>query len=367
MARLFSNELDIVALSGHSNADLLVRQAREVLPSQVVVTNRAVLPDVKDALASLPIEVLPGDEGLPAISTRGDVDVVVAAIVGRAGLESVLAAANAGKTIALANKEALVIGGEFVIDAIRKSGGTLLPVDSEHSAIYQCLAGENERAVSRLILTASGGPFRDRDLDSFGAITKQEALAHPNWEMGSKITVDSATMMNKGLEVIEARWLFDKGPDDIDVVIHPQSIIHSLVEFVDGSYKAQLGIPDMKVPIQYALSFPGRWAAPNPRVDWGSVGSLTFRSPDPKRYPCLDLAYSALRSGGAYPAVLNAANEIAVEMFLSGQLAFTGIAETVSAALDDHKPEPIESVDQLLAVDSSVRRTIMEQNNIPSH
>ncbi len=367
VAGLFSDRVQIEAITGHSNAELLIRQAKEVKPSLVVVTDSQAFQVVRDALVHDNCRVRFGKEGLIEAVSIPQVDTVVAAIVGRAGLEPVLAAAREGKRIALANKEALVVGGGLVLEAARTSGSSILPVDSEHSAIFQCLTGEDKTNISRLILTASGGPFRDRAATTFADITLAEALAHPNWSMGKKISIDSATMMNKGLEVIEAHWLFDVPTDKIDVVIHRESVVHSMVEFVDGSYKAQLGHPDMRIPIQYALSFPQRWSTVVEPVDFGNVGKLSFENPSPDRYPCLALAIDASREGGTMPTVLNAANEVAVELFLNENLPFTGISEIVLRAMAEHETQKVESVEQLITVDSAVRSTILEQNNLSFH
>jgi len=272
----------------------------------------------------------------------------------------VLAAIRADKTIALANKETLVVAGALVNDLLTRHESTIIPVDSEHSAIFQCLAGEPLHAVETLILTASGGPFRTRPAETFGAITREEALRHPNWSMGAKITIDSATMMNKGLEVLEARWLFDLQAEQIEVLVHPQSIIHSMVTFADGSTKAQLGMPDMRVPIQYALSYPDRWPAPHPRIDWGRLRGLDFEPPDADKFPCLRLAYEALACGGTAPAVLNAANEQAVALFLEGRIRFVDIPRRVEAAMQQLARAVQPSYDALVEADAAARRLVLE-------
>ncbi|MGB3541960.1 1-deoxy-D-xylulose-5-phosphate reductoisomerase, partial [Rubrivirga sp.] len=299
-------------------------------------------------------EVHAGAAAVGALAALEDVDVVVAAIVGAAGLQPTLAAARKGKTIALANKESLVVAGALVERACLASGAVVIPVDSEHSALFQCLVGEPPGSIEKLILTASGGPFRDRDASTFSSITPAEAVAHPNWSMGAKISVDSATMMNKGLEVIEARWLFDVPSERIEVVVHPESVVHSVVEFVDGSSKAQVGPPDMRVPIQVALSYPERWPARHPRLDWEHAGPLTFQAADPDRFPCLGLAYDALEGGDGATAALNAANEVAVAHFLSGDIRFTDIPRLVEAGL--RAARPADTLDGLLAVDAAARR-----------
>ncbi len=330
---LFPDRLRVVALAAGSDWAGLAEQARAIRPQLAVVADEAAGPALAEALAGTGIRSGCGAEALAEAATLSDADVVVAAIVGAAGVAPTLAAVRSGKSVALANKETLVVAGAMVDAAAAASGATVIPVDSEHSAIFQCLVGEATSAIERLILTASGGPFRGRPATDFDGITPAEALAHPNWSMGAKVSVDSATLMNKGLEVIEARWLFDVEPDHISVLVHPQSIIHSIVQFVDGSSKAQLGVPDMRVPIQYALTYPSRWSAPHPRVEWAALGRLDFEPPDLARFPCLELAFEALRRGGAAPVALNAANEIAVARFLREEIRFTDIPKLVETAL----------------------------------
>lgn len=360
LVRLFPDRLKVRVLAGHRNVGLLVEQVREFIPDTVIVGSGEAARALRDALGSHPVAISYGPEALIDAARRDDVDTVVAAVVGAAGLASTLAAAEAGKRIALANKESLVVGGALVTAACARTGATLLPVDSEHSALFQCLWGEPAGGIETLTLTASGGPFRTRALDTFAHIKPEEALKHPNWSMGAKITIDSATMMNKGLEVIEAHWLFGMGAEQIDVLIHPQSIIHSMVTFKDGSVKAQLGVPSMVVPIQVALAWPERWAAPHPRVEWARLGRLDFDAPDPRRYPALGLAFDALRSGGSAPAILNAANEIAVEAFLKGRVTFTGIADTVARTLDALPARACPTLDDLLALDAEARSVAKE-------
>ncbi|GAB5535626.1 MAG: 1-deoxy-D-xylulose-5-phosphate reductoisomerase [Rubricoccaceae bacterium] len=355
VAALFPDRLKVDALVAGSDWKALAAQALEVCPRLVVIADEAAVAPLRDALASTTIEVRAGSAAIEAVAAAPEVDVVVAAIVGAAGLRPTLAAARAGKTIALANKESLVVAGALVEEACHKSGAVVIPVDSEHSALFQALLGEPLSTIETLILTASGGPFRQRDAASFADITREEALAHPNWSMGAKVTIDSATLMNKGLEVIEARWLFGIEADRIEVVVHPQSVIHSMVAFCDGSTKAQLGVPTMCVPIQYALTFPDRWPAPHPRLDWTTLGSLDFEAPDLRRFPALGLAFSALRLGGAAPAVLNAANEVAVERFLSGDIRFPDIPRLVETALAN-APARAESLDALVAADAEARQ-----------
>lgn len=357
--RLFPERFEVQALTCGSNVDLLVKQAREFAPEVVAVGNAEKAADCRERLAGTGITVLEGEQGL-CEAARGPADVVMAAVVGFAGLKPVLAAIEAGVRIALANKETLVVAGRLVNDALEASGSVLIPVDSEHSAIFQCLAGETRASVEHVVLTASGGPFRTRSADTFEHITREEALNHPNWDMGAKITIDSATLMNKGLEVIEARWLFDLSPDEIRVLVHPQSIVHSMVAFSDGSIKAELGVPDMKVPIQYALSYPDRWPAPHERLDWSEVASLDFEAPDTDRFPCLRLAFDALRVGGTAPAVLNAANEVAVRLFLNEEIAFTDIPNIIGQCMEEVAGPDVDSVDALTEVDLEARRVAKE-------
>ncbi len=360
VARLFPNRFDVRALTAGSNADLLIAQAREFLPECVVIGDASRRKQVREAVAPLGIRVLTGQEGLCEAAALDEVDTVVAALVGFAGLRSVVAALGAGKKVALANKETLVVAGRLVTSLLQDGAGMLLPVDSEHSAIFQCLAGEPGRSVESLVLTASGGPFRMRSADTFGTITKAQALAHPNWSMGAKITIDSATMMNKGLEVVEAHWLFDMPPERISVLVHPQSIVHSLVVFRDGSVKAQLGLPDMRLPIQYALSYPERWAAPHERLDWSDAMQLDFEPPDRAKFPCLDLAYEALAAGGAAPAILNAANEQAVALFLAEKIRFTDIPDAIGETLGRMPAHAEPSLDDLVSCDAEARHIVLE-------
>jgi 1-deoxy-D-xylulose-5-phosphate reductoisomerase len=333
IAALFPERLTIRALASGSDWAGLAEQARAIRPTVAVVADPAAGPALADALEGTGVRSAWGPEALAEIAAMEESAIVVAAIVGAAGVAPTLAAVAAGKTIALANKETLVMAGALVEQSARESGARIIPVDSEHSAIFQCLIGESTEGIDRIVLTASGGPFRTRPAADFAHITPAEALAHPNWSMGAKVTIDSSTLMNKGLEVIEARWLFGLEADRIDVLVHPQSIVHSIVEFVDGSSKAQLGAPDMRVPIQYALTWPARWPAPHPRVDWSALGRLDFERPDLERFPCLGLAFDALRRGGTAPAVLNAANEVAVARFLREEVRFLDIPRLVESAL----------------------------------
>jgi 1-deoxy-D-xylulose-5-phosphate reductoisomerase len=330
-----ADRLQVVALAAGENVALLAEQAARYRPRVVGVASEAARVDLVARLDGSGTTVLrAGPDGLIAAATHADVDIVLCASSGTAGLEAALAAIECGKTLALANKEVLVMAGALMIDAARRRGVALLPVDSEHNAIHQCLCGRGTREVTRLILTASGGPFRGLAAEALARVTPEDALRHPTWRMGRKITIDSATLMNKGLEVIEARWLFDVPASAIDVVIHPQSIVHSMVEFRDGSVLAQLGVTDMRLPIQYAFSYPDRWAAPLPPLDLLRAGTLEFAAPDRERFPCLDLAYRALEHGGAWPIVLNAANELAVEAFLDRRIGFCQIPSAIARALD---------------------------------
>lgn len=361
IVRLFPDKLRVCALAANRNVELLAKQAEEFRPACVVIGDAGYYNALKDRVAHLPVEVLVGEEGLDHAASMPQVHTVVAALVGFAGLASVIAGIKAGKEIALANKETLVAAGALVNAQLAAMQGTMVPIDSEHSAIFQCMVGESDQTVEKLTLTASGGPFRTRTA-SFDTITRAEALDHPNWSMGAKITIDSATMMNKGLEVIEARWLFDLPAEKIDVLVHPQSIVHSLVTFQDGSTKAQLGAPDMRVPIQYALSYPDRWAAPHPRVDWGKHASLTFESPDFERFPCLRLAFDALAAGGAAPAVLNAANEVAVGRFLEDDIRFVDIPLFIESALTRFSSASFDTLEELVDLHNAVQAVVSELN-----
>ena len=349
------DQFRVVALTAGSNLDLFVEQIRLFKPEIVTVVSASNAEKLRQRLGRNGPEVMSGVDGLIACACHPSVHMVVSAIVGAAGLVPTMAAIESGKDIALANKETLVTAGALVMDAVERAGVKLYPVDSEHSAIFQSLEGHREKDVRRLILTASGGPFRDRDPKTFGDINLADALAHPNWNMGRKITIDSATMMNKGLEVIEAHWLFNLPGEQIAVHIHPQSIVHSMVEYVDGSVIAQLGIPDMKTPIAYALSYPERLKLDLPPLDLCKIGQLTFVEPDHDRFPCLDLAYQALAEGGSTPAVLNAANEIAVGAFLEGRIGFTDIPHLIDSTLNKHQKIDMKTIEDVLQVDRWAR------------
>ncbi len=351
---------EVVALTGHRRIDVLAEQCRRFKPRYAVVGANDDAARLAAMLAGVDTEVLSGREALSRVATLPEVDAVMAAIVGAAGLPPSLAAAQAGKRVLLANKEALVMAGKVFMNAVKQAGATLLPIDSEHNAVFQSLpagfAGDYARhGVSRILLTASGGPFRRTALADLEKVTPEQACAHPNWSMGRKISVDSATMMNKGLEVIEARWLFDATPDQIEVVIHPQSVIHSLVQYVDGSVIAELGNPDMRTPIAHALAYPERIDAGVAPLDLFAVAQLNFERPDLGRFPCLALAYRALRGGGNAPAVLNAANEVAVEAFLEGRLPFQRIAAVIAATLDAVPVAPADDLAAVLAADAAGR------------
>jgi 1-deoxy-D-xylulose-5-phosphate reductoisomerase len=349
----------VFALSAHGSADALLELCRIHRPRYAVLAGVVEDRVTRARFAELKVELLFGSGALEQIVTHADCDAVMAAIVGGAGLRSTLAAARAGKRVLLANKEALVMAGPLVMRAARESGAQLLPVDSEHNAVFQCLSDVS--AVRRIMLTASGGPFRSLSVEKFAAVTPDQACAHPNWVMGRKISVDSATMMNKGLEVIEARWLFDVPAERIEVLIHPQSIVHSLVEYVDGSVIAQLSNPDMRVPIAHALAHPERIASGARPLDLALIKNLSFERPDHQRFPCLQLAYEALRAGGTAPAVLNAANEIAVEAFLAGRLPFTAIPRVIEGTLQSIGSSPAESLSQVLEADAAARRKAGER------
>lgn len=327
------DKFGVQVLTGNRNTALLIEQARTFNPKYVVVASPEYYPTVRDALAETTIQVLGGAQSLEEVVSDESVDMVLSALVGAAGLQSTVAAIEAGKDIALANKETLVVGGQLVMDLVEKHGVRLLPVDSEHSAIFQCLVGEYRNPVEKIWLTASGGPFRGKDRAFLSRVTASQALKHPNWEMGAKITVDSASLMNKGLEVIEAKWLFSLASGQIDVVVHPQSIIHSMVQFEDGSIKAQMGLPDMKLPIQYAFAYPDRIENSFKRLNFADYPDLTFEQPDKDTFTNLGLAYQALEVGGSMPCVLNAANEVVVAAFLKGEIGFLEMSDVIAETM----------------------------------
>jgi len=341
-----------------SNPDLVVELCRIHRPKALALIDDRAIDRVSRALPHPRPEILAGPRGLETLAREVDADVVLSAIVGGAGLLPTMAAVESGKAVAIANKEPLVMAGSLMTAAARRSKVPLLPVDSEHSAIFQCLEGHKRSQVHRILLTASGGPFRQTPQEGLASVTVEDALNHPTWKMGAKITVDSATLMNKGLEIIEARWLFDVQSSQVQVVVHPQSIIHSMVEYVDGSVIAQLGVADMGIPILYALNHPDRLPWPDERLDLTKVGALTFEAPDPVRFPCLRLAREALSAGGCAPAILNAANEVAVAAFLEGHVRFIQIADIIARALDRVSPRPLDSIETCVDVDTETRRLV---------
>ncbi|AKU91362.1 1-deoxy-D-xylulose-5-phosphate reductoisomerase [Vulgatibacter incomptus] len=356
----FPDRFEVVGLAAGGRVDVLAAQIRAFQPKVVSVGDEAgarALSGLLGAGDPQP-EVLVGSRGACAIASLPEVDFVLAAIAGSAGMLPTAAAVDAGKVVGLANKESMVLAGEYLMAQAKRTGAPILPVDSEHSAIFQCLVGHNRDDVRRLVLTASGGPCRTWDADRIEACTPAEALKHPNWSMGAKITVDSATLMNKGLEVIEARWLFDLPPEQISIVVHPESVVHSMVEYVDGSVVAQLGTPDMRGPIAYALTWPGpRLPLGLPPLDLPALGKLAFEEPDPRRFPAYELAYEALRIGGTAPAVVSGADEAAVAAFLAGKIPFPGIAAAISHALEAHSARPVASVDDAIAASDEGRRS----------
>ena len=352
----FPDRFKVVALAAGNNIDLLEQQVRQFKPSIVSVVSERSAAELKQRCADLKLRVFSGVEGMIQVAAAEDADVTVSSIVGTAGLVPTMAAIRAGKSIALANKEVLVTAGELVMAECRAKGTTLLPVDSEHSAIFQCLLAGRDRDIRNLIVTASGGPFRAFAKQDLAKVTLAQALKHPNWSMGKKITIDSATLMNKGLEVIEARWLFGITPDKIKVLVHPQSIVHSMVEYQDGAMIAQLGMPDMRGPIAYALSYPERLADVSPSLDLAKVGTLTFEGPDLDRFPCLAYAFDALKAGGSMPAVLSAANEVAVKYFLEERIGYHEISRVIRSAMDAHTPGPIKTVEDALKADLWARQ-----------
>ncbi len=351
IVKAFPEHYQVVALSAGNNIDLLQQQIDFFRPRIVSVVSEQDAERLTQSLKGIDVQICCGVEGMIRCATAPESEMVVAAVVGAAGLIPTLAAIKAGKDIALANKETLVTAGSLIMEEVARQKVRLIPVDSEHSAIFQSLAGHRREDVRRLILTASGGPFRKYGAAQFNNISPADALAHPNWDMGRKISIDSATMMNKGLEVIEARWLFDFPADLIDVHIHPESIIHSLVEYQDGAVIAQLGVPDMKTPIAYALSWPERLPLVQQPLDLCQLGQLSFSEPDIEHFPCLRLAYDALAMGGTVPAVMNAANEVAVEAFLNNQLSFLGISEVIEKVMSQHQGEDLTTVEQALQAD----------------
>ncbi|MBK9333957.1 MAG: 1-deoxy-D-xylulose-5-phosphate reductoisomerase [Ignavibacteria bacterium] len=365
---LNNNGLDfsVSYLTTNTSIDLLAEQIKKYSPKGIAITDELSCDQFVSRYKFNDLEIFKGRKGILELSKRDDFSLLISSLVGIAGLEPTVNAIKKDRRIALANKETLVVAGELVNDLVKKNSSTLIPIDSEHSAIFQCLTGEKMSNVSGIILTASGGPFLNKSLDELNYVTVNDALAHPNWSMGKKITIDSATMMNKGLEIIEAKWLFNLAPSQISVVIHKQSIIHSMVEFIDGSVIAQLGIPDMKLPIQYALTYPHRVINDFPKMNFNSPLTLTFEPPDYEKFKCLKLAIDALNSGGIYPTVLNAANEIAVELFLNEAISFNEIPEILELTLNNFNDDQELSLDNIMNTDKSVRRKLKENQKFYS-
>ena len=354
-----SHRFQIFALAANSAVRQLAEQAAEFHPAVVAIGDAGRVDEFQQRCRELKVsapEIVTGEPGLRKITSAADVDIVVSAAVGAAGIQPTYTAVASGKTVALANKEAMVIAGELLRKTAASTGARIIPVDSEHSALDQCLRSGQRTEVRRLILTASGGPFRDTPHDRFSSITPEEALKHPTWKMGKRITVDSATLMNKGLEVIEARWLFDIPAEKIDIMVHPQSVMHSMVEFVDGSVVGQLGTADMRQPIQYALTYPERLSSPVPPLDWNLVSRLDFMQPDRRKFPCISLAYRAIEAGGTAPAVLNAADEIAVEAFLNRKISFSDIPKLIAGTLEAHKPNKADRLETIIEADTWARK-----------
>jgi len=360
VVRQHSDKFEVVAISANSSVELLLTQIKEFKPKYVAVYDELSALKLKSMIPSdISIEVLSGMEGLKAISQLDEIDVLLTAIVGMIGLVPTLTAIRNGKDIALANKETLVCAGDLVMSEAKKHNVAILPVDSEHSAIFQCLNGEQNKEIEKIILTASGGPFRGKNKEDLLNVTKNQALKHPNWSMGRKISIDSSTLMNKGLEVIEAKWLFDVQHNQIDVVVHPQSIIHSMVQFIDSSVMAQLGCPDMRLPIQYALSYPDRVQNDFERLDLAKIATLTFEQPDLETFPCLKLAYESLKMGGTYCAVLNSANEILVNEFLEDKIGFYDIPYYIEKTLEAHNSIEKPNLEEILQIDKWAREYVL--------
>ena len=359
----YPGEFVVEALIGGNNIDLLTRQARRFQPDAVVIGNVNHYLQLKENLKDTSVKVYAGNEAIEQVVTSSTVDVVIASIVGYSGLSPTIAAIKAGKKIALANKETMVVAGEIIGRLVRESGSRIIPVDSEHSAIFQCLVGESGNPIEKISLTASGGPFLNWSEEMLKNVKPDEALRHPNWDMGSKVTIDSASLMNKGLEVIEAKWLFDLTPEQISVIIHPQSVIHSLVHFADGSVKAQLGVPDMRVPILYALTYPSRLCSDLPRLDLKDHQTLTFTVPDMKKFRNLSLAYDALKEGGNMPCILNAANEIAVSAFITEKINFMQMPDVVEYTMENSLYAPSPDLDFLEITDYKAREIAINYIN----
>ena len=351
---------EVYALTANNNVDLLIEQARKYKPEMVAIGNEAHYQKLKDALSDLPVKVFAGAESIAQVAEMQPIDIVLTAMVGFSGLEPTINAIKAGKKIALANKETLVVAGELIRELALKYNAPIIPVDSEHSAIFQCLAGEGNNPIEKLILTASGGPFRTKSMHELEHVTSAQALKHPNWDMGAKITIDSASLMNKGFEIIEAKWLFGVSPDQIQVVVHPQSIIHSMVQFADGSIKAQMGMPDMKLPIQYAFTYPERIKTNFPRFDFDACSQFTFEKPDEERFRNLAFAYYVMEKGGNMPCVLNAANEIVVAEFLKDKIGFLQMSDIIEDVLAKSKFIAKPTYEDYVNTDAVVRRMTVE-------
>ena len=355
-----SDLFEVYALTGNNQVDLLIEQARRFMPEVVVIANEQKYPELKEALEDLPIKVWAGSDAIAQMVRMEPIDMVLTAMVGYAGLRPTIEAIKAGKAIALANKETLVVAGELIMGLAAKHNVPILPVDSEHSAIFQCLTGAYDNPIEKILLTASGGPFRTKSLEELASVTKAQALKHPNWSMGAKITIDSASMMNKGFEMIEAKWLFDVTPDQVQVLVHPQSIIHSAVQFEDGAVIAQLGIPDMKLPIAYAFSFPKRMKSMAPRLDFRKYATLTFEEPDMCRFRNLAFAFEAARQGGNMPCILNAANEVVVAAFLRDQIGFLRMSEVIEQVMGRATFKAKPTYEDYVETDSEARRLAAE-------
>lgn len=364
VVRQHKDRFEVELLTANNSSELLIRQALEFMPANVVICNESKYQEVADALQPHDIKVFTGMDSVCALVGSEDIDIVLTALVGFCGLRPTVSAIEAGKIIALANKETLVAGGSVVMALAKKHNAPILPVDSEHSAIFQCLMGAAGNPLTRIHLTASGGPFRSWTKEEIAAVTRKEALKHPQWKMGAKITIDSATMMNKGFEMIEAKWLFDTEPEKINIVVHPQSIIHSMVEFADGAVIAQMGHPDMREPIQYALSFPERLTLDNKKLDFAELGSLTFEKPDMDKFPCLALAFEAIGRGGNIPCAMNAANEAAVAAFLQDRIRFYDIPDIISSCMAGVEFVSAPEIDELISMNDEVYRKAAELCNV---
>ncbi|HJA88832.1 MAG TPA: 1-deoxy-D-xylulose-5-phosphate reductoisomerase [Candidatus Parabacteroides intestinavium] len=355
------DRFEVYALTANNQVDLLINQARKFMPDVVVIANEQKYPELKEALEDLPIKVWAGSDAIAQVVQAAPIDMVLTAMVGYAGLKPTVAAIKAGKAIALANKETLVVAGELITALAREHHVPILPVDSEHSAIFQCLNGAYDNPIEKILLTASGGPFREKSLEELACVTKEQALKHPNWHMGAKITIDSASMMNKGFEMIEAKWLFGVLPEQIQIVVHPQSVIHSMVQFEDGAVIAQLGIPDMKLPIAYAFSYPERMKSKEPRLDFRQYATLTFEEPDMRRFRNLAYAFDAVRKGGNMPCILNAANEIVVSAFLQDKIGFLQMSDIIEKTMEVTTFIPNPTYEDYVNTDTEARRLALQQ------